>query len=82
MEYLKDYMPGGAKSLDGKAITASYTKKPAGWEFHLRPESLKLVGKKMVENEWANVYKVEDYAYTLYSWSGSQETTATIFKLR
>ena len=48
LEYLKDYMPGGAKSLDGKAITASYTKKPAGWEFHLRPDSLKLVGKAVL----------------------------------
>lgn len=48
LEYLADYMPGGAKSLDGKAITASYTKKPAGWEFHLRPESLKLVGKAVL----------------------------------
>ena len=41
-------MPGGSKSLDGKVITASYTKKPAGWEFHLRPDSLKLVGKDVL----------------------------------
>lgn len=48
LDYLADYMPGGAKSLDGKAITASYSKKPAGWEFHMRPESLKLVGKAVL----------------------------------
>ena len=48
LEYLADYMPGGAKSLDGKAITASYAKKPAGWEFHMRPDSLKLVGKAVL----------------------------------
>ena len=49
MYFLKDYIYGGSKSLDGEKVQDyTYVKMPDEWTRHKRPDSLPLVGKAVL----------------------------------